>query len=769
MFTIRKVIAITAMAAASATLAACSQETQMDDQTASGQSETDAISLIARAQGIDAPVTERRPVDIEQVGRTRTDDYAWLRDDNWQEVMRDPSVLQQDIRDFLEAENAYTEAVMEPMAGLQERLYQEMRGRIQEDDSSVPDPDGEYAYFTRYREGGQYPIYARRAIDPETGAPTGDEEILLDGDAQAADFDYLDFGNVDHSPDHRYLAYGVDTRGSEYYEIHIKDLQTGAIIATLTDESTGNFAWANDSETLFWVWRDDNGRSKRVYRQGRGDTEATLIFEEEDDGFFVNVGRSDGDSFIVVATAGHTTSELRLIDASSPMSDPVLVAARETDVEYELIEAGDRLFFKTNADGAVDYKIVEAPMDAPGRENWVDLVPHRPGTLILSTIGFRDWMVRLERENALPRIVVRNLESGEEHNIDFDEEAYSLGMDGGYEFAVDRLRFSYESPSTPEETYDYDMATRERTLLKRQEIPSGHNPDDYVVRRIMAPAHDGEMIPVTLLYHRDTPLDGSAPLVLYGYGSYGITIPAAFRVTPLSLVDRGMIYATAHIRGGMARGYGWYLDGKLENKINTFRDFVSAGEALVDQGFTSRGSMVAYGGSAGGLLVGAAINMAPDLFAGAIGAVPFVDVINTMSDAELPLTPPEWPEWGNPLESATDYDTMMAYSPYDNVKPQAYPHLFALGGLTDPRVTYWEPAKWVARLRATRTDDGLTLLRTNMGAGHGGASGRFDSLRETAQNWAFALMTVGLADAEVAAIAAEAEEASSSEATDDAH
>lgn len=730
----------------------------MDDQTVAAPADSEAASdsLIARAQTLDAPAAERRPVEIEQVGRTRVDHYGWLRDDNWQEVMRDPSVLRQDIRDHLEAENAYYEAVMEPTAGLQERLYQEMRGRILEDDSTVPEPDGPYAYYTRFREGGQYPIYARRPVNPETGEPEGEEEILLDGDAEAGDFEYLDFGNVDHSPDHRYLAFGVDTRGSEYYEVRIKDIASGAIVATLTDESTGNFAWSNDSQTLFWVWRDDNGRSKRVYRQAIDSTESELIYDESDDGFFVNVGRSDGDSFIVISTSGHTTSEIRLIDANNPMSDPVLVAERETDVEYDLIEAGDRLYFRTNADGAVDFKIVEAPMDAPGRENWADVVSHRPGTLILSTIGFRDWMVRLERENALPRIVVRNLESGEEHDIAFDEEAYSLGMDGGYEFAVDRLRFSYESPSTPEETYDYDMATRERTLLKRQEIPSGHNAEDYVVRRIMAPAHDGEMIPVTLLYHRDTPVDGSAPLVLYGYGSYGITIPAAFRVTPLSLVDRGMIYATAHIRGSMARGYGWYLDGKLENKINTFRDFVSAGEALIDQGYTGRGNMVAYGGSAGGLLVGAAINMAPDLFAGAIGAVPFVDVINTMSDAELPLTPPEWPEWGNPLESATDYDTMMEYSPYDNVIAQAYPHVLATAGLTDPRVTYWEPAKWVAVLRHERTDDGLTLMRTNMGAGHGGASGRFDALRETAQNWAFALMTVGLADAEVAELAAEA-------------
>ncbi|MEE2527024.1 S9 family peptidase [Hyphobacterium sp. HN65] len=741
--------------AAISVLAACSAPGNNANDPATN-TEAASMTLIDRALQISAPVAEQRPVTIEQLGRTRVDEYGWLRDDNWQDVMRDPSVLQSDIRAHLEAENAYYEAVMSPTEALQERIFQEIRGRIREDDSSVPERDGEFEYYTRYREGGQYPIYARRPVDPTT--PEEDvEQILLDGDAEAEGIEYLDFGNVDHSPDHRWLAYGVDTRGSEYYEIRIRDLLTGEDVGVLTDESTGDFAWANDSSTLFWVWRDANGRSKRVYRQERGSAASELIYDEADDGFFVNVGKTEGDTYIVIGTAGHTTSEVRLIDADNPTSDAILVAARETDVEYSLTETGDGFYILTNLDGAVDFQVMRAPIDAPQRENWEAVIPHRPGTLINGLLGFRNWMVRSERENALPRIVVRNLESGEEHTIAFEEEAYSLGIDAGYEFNTDVMRFSYESPSTPEETYDYDMATRERDLRKRQEIPSGHNPEDYVVRRIMAPAHDGEMIPVTILYHRDTPVDGSAPLMLYGYGSYGITIPAAFRVTPLSLVDRGMIYAIAHIRGSQARGYGWYLDGKLENKINTFRDFISAGEALIEQGFTARGNMVAYGGSAGGLLVGAAINMQPDLFAGAIAAVPFVDVINTMSDPSLPLTPPEWPEWGNPIEDPQAYDTIAEYSPYDNIAVIDYPHVLATAGLTDPRVTYWEPAKWTARLRATRSDNGLTLMRTNMGAGHGGASGRFDSLRETAENWAFALMTVGLADEEVAELATAAE------------
>ena len=732
--------------------AACSPETDMTSENTPTATQS---ALIERARSIEAPMAEQRPVEIEQLGFTRIDEYQWIKDENWQQVMREPEVLDPDVRALLDAENAYLDTVMEPTAALQERIFQEIRGRIKEDDSSVPERDGDYEYFSRYREGGQYPIYSRRPVDPATGEANGEEEILIDGDAEAADFDYLDFGEVEHSPDHRYLAYAVDIRGSEYYEVRIKDIATGAIISTLTDESTGDFVWANDSETLYWIWRDDNGRSVRVYRQPRTGGASELVYEEPDAGFFLSIGLSDGENYVVINAGGHTSNEIRLIDANDPAAEPMLIAPREENVEYYLTEAPDRFYFRTNLDGAVDFKIMSAPLDNPGRENWVDAIPSRPGVLVLDLIGFRDWQVRMERENALPRIVVREYATGAEHQIDFAEEAYSLGVSAGYEYAVDLIRFSYESPSTPEETYDYNMRTRTRVLRKRQEVPSGHDPADYVVRRIMAPASDGAQIPVTILHHADTPIDGSAPLMLYGYGSYGITIPAGFRVTPLSLVDRGMVYAVAHIRGGMAGGYQWYLDGKLENKENTFSDFVAAGEALASQGYTSRGNIVAYGGSAGGLLVGAAINLQPDLFAGAIAAVPFVDVINTMSDAELPLTPPEWPEWGNPIESAEDYQTMIAYSPYDQVREMAYPHVLATGGLTDPRVTYWEPTKWVARLRDRRTDDGLTLLRMNMGAGHGGASGRFDSLRETAMNWAFALMTVGLADAEVDAIAVE--------------
>ncbi len=377
--------------------------------------------------------------------------------------------------------------------------------------------------------------------------------------------------------------------------------------------------------------------------------------------------------------------------------------------------------------------------------NWQEIIPHRPGCLMLDTILYRQHMVRLEREDGLPRIVVRRLADGAEHAIAFPEEAYSLGMSPGYEFDTPTMRFIYSSMTTPAETYDYDMETRERTLRKRQEVPSGHNAADYVTRRLYAPAPDGETVPVSILYRKDTPLDGSAPLLLYGYGAYGISIPASFSTTRLSLVDRGFIYAIAHIRGGKDKGYHWYTDGKLTQKLNTFTDFIAAGEYLVEQGLTQRGRIVANGGSAGGMLMGVVANMAPDLFLGIIADVPFVDVLNTMLDKHLPLTPPEWPEWGNPITSRDEFEIIHSYSPYENVEAKAYPHIFAYGGLTDPRVTYWEPAKWVARLREKNTSDNLILLKINMEAGHGGASGRFEQLREMAADYAFALKIAGLA------------------------
>ena len=730
------------------------------------------------------PVAPRKPVTSPVLhGRRRADDYAWLKDENWQQVMRDPAVLRADVREYLEAENAYKDTVLAPMEALRAVLFDEFRRRIKEDDRSVPAKDGAWEYYHRYREGGQHPVMCRRpsdrrahgGVDRRVGGVSGHtasaavtdddrdhgtmghaagdilansagEQILLDGDTEAEGKSYYRIGGRGHAWNHRLYAWTVDENGSEFFTLKVKDLETGKELDDVIDRCSGGFVWAADHETLLYTVLDDNHRPCKVLRHriGADVAEDVVVHEEADPGFFLNVALTESRRFVVIDAHDHVTSEVRLVDAERPDSAPVLVAERDPMTEYDVSHHGDRLIILTNADGAEDFKIVEAPIASPDRAHWVDLVPHRPGILIAGFEVYARWLVRLERENALPRIVVRNLESGEEHAIAFEEEAYSLGLAGGYEFDTDTLRFRYSSMTTPEHVYDYDMRTRERVVRKVQEVPSGHDPADYVTRRIMAASHDGEAVPVSVLHRQDTPLDGSAPLLLYGYGSYGMSMPASFETTRLSLVDRGFVYAIAHVRGGTERGYAWYTGGKLEKKTNTFHDFIAAARALADRDFTRRGRIAIHGGSAGGMLVGACTNMAPELFHAVIAEVPFVDVLNTICDDTLPLTPPEWPEWGNPLESEAAYDCIAAYSPYDNVEAKAYPHIIATAGLTDPRVTYWEPAKWVAKLRATKTDDRLLVLHTNMEAGHGGAAGRFDRLKETALVYAFVLHVFGI-------------------------
>ncbi len=699
------------------------------------------------ADGRDAlqpPEAKRDPHRICAHGRVRVDDYAWLKAENWREVMRDPSTLPNEIRSHLEAENAFAKAWMADTQALQDVVFEEMRGRMKEDDEGVPTPDGPYAYYSRTRKWdetaglGQYALAVRKKWDNDARRVTGDEEVLFDGDHEAKGASYFDVGGFSHSPDHTLLAYAIDRTGAEQYQIRFREIATGQDLGETIDNTAGDFVWANDSRTVFWVERDENNRPARVYRTVMGG-ETELVYDEPDPGFFVGVGKTETDDFVVIAASNHTTSEFYLIDANAPVSPPRLVAARDPGVEYSIHQQGDQLIITTNADGAVDFKVITAPVSAPERENWVELIPHRPGVLVLGVRPFANHLVRLERENALDRIVIRRMSDGAEHTISLDEEAYALGLAGQFEYHTTELRFGYSSPTTPGQVFSYDMETRERRLLKTMEIPSGHNPKDYVARRITAKGHDGVDIPVTILHHAKTPIDGSAPVLLLGYGSYGITIPAGFGTGRLSLVDRGVIFAIAHVRGGMAKGYQWYLDGKLDKKVNTFKDFISAGEALVDHGFTAPGRIYAMGGSAGGLLVGAALNMAPELFGGAVAMVPFVDVLSTMSDPELPLTPPEWPEWGNPIENEADYDTIADYSPYDNVDAKPYPAVLITAGLTDPRVSYWEPAKWAARLRQSTTSDAPIILKVNMDAGHGGATGRFDALKETVIEYAFVL------------------------------
>jgi oligopeptidase B len=688
------------------------------------------------------PVAPCRAYSFATHGVTVSDDYAWLKDANWQEVLRDPSILNPDIRHYIETENTYTESLLGHTAPLQKKLVAEMRGRIKEDDSSVPSPDGPYAYFRKFREGGQHELFGRM---PREG---GESRIVLDGDELAQAHEYFRFGGSRHSHDHKLQAWSADTKGSEYFSIHVRDWATGRDLDDLVEETDGTVVWSADCKSFFYVKLDDNHRPMQVWRHRLGTSQADdlLIYEEQDSGWFTHLHESTSGRFCVIAGGDHETSEQRLIDLADPDKPPRLVAAREEGVQYSIADRGDELFILTNTDGAIDFKLVTALLASPERANWRDLIPHRAGVYVLDHDLYSGHLVRLERANALPAIVIRDLTTGEEHAIAFDEAAYSLDTMGSYEFDTTNLRLSYSSMTTPSEVYDYDMTTRARTLRKRQEIPSGHDPADYVTTRIMAKSHDGAEVPISLLHRRDLKRDGRAPLLLYGYGSYGVSIPASFNANRLSLVDRGFVYAIAHIRGGTDKGWGWYLDGKREKKTNSFDDFAACARALITANYTSARRIIGHGGSAGGMLMGAVANRAGELFAGIVAEVPFVDVLNTMLDDTLPLTPPEWPEWGNPIESEQDFRTILSYSPYDNVAAKEYPAILAMAGLTDPRVTYWEPAKWIARLRSTMTGGGPVLLRTNMGAGHGGASGRFDRLDEVAIVYAFALWAVGMAD-----------------------
>ncbi len=721
-------------------LAACNQPSNQEPV----DSEMKETSPFAGVAG-KAPSVEKRPVEIEQHGKVRVDNYAWLRDDNWQEVLRDPTVLRADVSEQLTAENNYYELATADLDQLRATLFEEMRGRIKEVDSSVPTPSGPFAYAVRFREGGEYPIYIRT---PREG---GDETILFDGDAEGEGAEFFRVVGVAHSPNHEMIAYGVDRLGSEYYDIRMRNIASGEEFEESIPSTGGGSVWASDSKSLYYIERDDNQRPKRVKQHvlGTDPADDLLIYEEPDDTMFLNISKSQSGEYLFIGSTKATTTEYRFVRADAePGTAPTVIAPRTDDVLYYPEHHGDHFYIQTNANDAVDFKVVRAPVANPGFDQWEDWLPHRPGVYVLNFIPFADRVVVLEREDALPRIVVTNVAQEDAFEIEFDEAAYYLGLSAGYEFDTDTVRFTYESPSTPVQTFDFNMDTRERELRKTQEIPSGHNPDLYVAERLSVTADDGADIPVTILRVKTTEVDGNAPLLLYGYGSYGITIDADFSSHVLSLVDRGVVYAIAHIRGGASKGRQWYLDGKFEKKINSFTDFANVAEALQERGYGRKGETVIYGGSAGGLLVGATVNLRPDLFSGVIAAVPFVDVINTISDASLPLTPPEWVEWGDPINDAEAYATIASYSPYDNIRGDIeYPPILATAGLTDYRVTYWEPAKWVARLR-DEAQGGPFFLKTNMDAGHAGSAARFERLKERAHDYAFALQVLGLADAE---------------------
>jgi oligopeptidase B len=684
------------------------------------------------------PVAAKHPKRIEQLGRVRVDDYAWMKDDNWQQVLRDPKTLRADVREHLEAENAYTKAMLAGTEALQAQMFAEMKGRVKEDDSSVPSPDGPWDYYVRYDLGAQHPIHARRPRGQAEG-----EQVLLDEEALSKGKPFFQVGAASHSPDHALYAWAADEQGSEYYTIRVKDLATGQELGAPVESAYGDFVFSPDSQWLFWIWRDENARPAKVFRRPArpdkdGGGEDMLVYEEADDGMFLGVGATSDDSHVLIHVGNQETTEIWLIPAADPTAAPILAEPRQVGVKYSLDHWTDRWVIHTNADGAVDFKLAVSEAAVPARATWRDWIAHRPGHYVTGFAVFAGHLVRAERVNALDRLVVVD-RAGAEHEVAFDEEAYALNLEGGYEYDTTTTRFVYQSPTTPRQTFDYDMATQARTLRKTQEIPSGHDPARYVARRLYAPAADGQEVPVTVLMLKDTPLDGSAPLLLYGYGSYGMAMDPSFSIRNLSLVDRGWIWATAHVRGGSDKGWGWFLDGRKEKKSNTFTDFIACAEHLIAEGYATKGRIAAYGGSAGGMLMGAIANLRPDLWGAIIAAVPFVDVLNTMSDTTLPLTPPEWPEWGNPLEDPAAYDLIESYSPYDRVTSLPYPPVLATGGLSDPRVTYWEPEKWIAKLREFSTGDAPMLLKINMEAGHGGASGRFDFLKEIALDYAFAV------------------------------
>ncbi|WP_325051108.1 S9 family peptidase [Aurantiacibacter spongiae] len=678
------------------------------------------------------PVAQQREHSFTRHGVRVSDPWAWLRDPSY------PRVEDEDVLAYLRAENAYFDAQMGQHAKLVDDLFAEMRARMKEDDSTVPQRDGDFEYWSEFEEGAQYRKFYRRPV-----AHPDSRELLLDGPALAEGLDYFDLGAFSVSENGRYLAYSTDTTGGEFYTGFVKDLQTGELLPDrIADVNTG-FVWAADDTMLVYGRANENWRVDRVLVHRLGHTgDDREIYVEEQLGFTVSPGLSAQRDWIVLSTGDNETSEVRLVPAADPFASPVLVRERRAGVEYEVDIRDGTLFILAN-DDHVNFRLATASLATPGE--WTTLIAGSDDFYLTDFELFADFYVTEGRLAGLDQVQLRSYaDPAQMRAIDFPEEAYCAGLGNNPEYAVDRLRLSYESPVTPDTVYDYHVGEGRLETLKVREIPSGFDPSQYRVERISVRARDGAMVPVSILSRADRNPGG--PLHLYAYGAYGYAVPPGFSTSRLSLVDRGFAYAIAHIRGGDDLGRDWYLQGKLAARTNTFNDFVDVSRALVERGYTATGRISASGGSAGGELMGAVVNQAPDLFGAVVAHVPFVDVLNTMLDADLPLTPGEWSEWGNPEQSAEAFRHILGYSPYEQVTRQDYPPMLVTAGLNDPRVTYWEPAKWVARLRAHKTDDNILLLKTNMGAGHAGKSGRFEGLRETAEEVAFILWQMGVAE-----------------------
>ena len=690
---------------------------------------------------IKAPVAEKQPTKLEKHGDVRTDDYFWMRLTDAQKNAKIKDEQTQKVYDYLNAENAYYDEMTKETKEFQEELFQEMKGRIKEDDESVPYKKDGYFYITRYEKGQQYPIYSRKKETLEA-----EEEIMFNVNKEAEGYDYFQLGGLNVSPDNKMVAFATDTVSRRQYFIRIKNLETGKIYKDIIENTTGGSVWANDNKILFYAKKDPvTLRSSKIYKHTLGSDASLdeLVYEEKDDTFGAFVTKSKSKKYIIIGSYSTVSTEYHVLEADNPDGELRIIQPRERDLEYEVAHYGDHFYIKTNKDGATNFKLMKTPESKPGKENWVDVIPHREDTLFEDFSIFKDYLVLEERNEGLNKIRIKRWDGTEDYYLPFEEETYSAGVYGNPEFDTEVIRYSYNSMTTPSSVIDFNMKDRSKEIKKEQEVLGGKfDKNNYVSKRIWVPARDGKKVALSIVHHKDTKLDKNTPILQYAYGSYGYTINDGFSTTRLSLLDRGFVYALAHIRGSQYLGREWYEDGKMLNKKNTFTDFIDCSKYLIDNGYTSPEHLYAMGGSAGGLLMGAIINMNPELYNGIIAAVPFVDVISTMLDDSIPLTTGEYDEWGNPNDKEY-YDYIKSYSPYDQVEAKAYPNMLVTTGLHDSQVQYWEPAKWVAKLRELKTDNNMLFLHTNMETGHGGASGRFDALKETAEEYTFFLMLEG--------------------------
>lgn len=702
-------------------LSACQSETNTMSK--------DEVSALYQKTDIPAPSAAQKPKELTIHDHTRIDKYYWLNE------RENPEVIS-----YLEAENGYKDEMMAHTTDLQDKLYEEMKGRIKEDDQSVPYKDNGYFYITRYEEGSEYPIYSRKEGNLEA-----EEDIMLNVNELAKGFGFYQVGGRSVSPNNELLAYGEDTLSRRIYTIRFKNLNTGELLEDHIPNTTGGAVWANDNQHIFYAVKDETLRPVKIYRHrlGTSSEDDVLVYEEMDDTFSAFVYKTKSKDYIVIGAYQTLSQEYRVLDANNPTGKFRIIQPRERGLEYDITHFEDKFYIRTNLD-AQNFRLMETPVDATTKENWKEVIAHRKDVLLEGMDVFKNYLVLSERKGGITQLRVRPWE-GQEHYIDFGEDSYLAYTSVNPQFDTEVLRIGYQSMTTPNTTYDYNMASKDFKMLKQQEVLGGFSSDNYVSERVYAKVRDGVEVPISIVYHKDFKKDGTQPVLLYGYGSYGASMDPYFSSARLSLLDRGFAFAIAHIRGGEEMGRHWYEDGKLLNKKNTFNDFIDCGEYLIKEKYAAPDQLYAQGGSAGGLLMGAVMNMRPDLWKGVVAAVPFVDVITTMLDESIPLTTGEYDEWGNPNEKEY-YDYILSYSPYDQVEAKDYPATLVTTGLHDSQVQYWEPAKWVAKLREMKTDKNPLLLYTNMDAGHGGSSGRFARIKEVALQYAFFLDLAGKND-----------------------